>query len=109
MELQTAAVAMHRTHRADNNASALYQAARKMGFRLNVTNNALCDAVAQLGDVTELWEVKNGRAAKYTPLQARMREAGWQIRTIRTVDDLLQARSEMVRNASAIQRNRLGD
>lgn len=100
---------MIRRHRTDGNAAEIYREARRLGFRLNVVNNALCDTVAQLCGLTELWEVKNGRAASYTALQKKMREAGWVIRTIRSIDDLLQARAEMTRAGAAVQKSRLGD
>ena len=94
-------------HRADANAPELYQEARKMGFKLYVNNDALCDTIAQLCGITELWEVKQ-KAGKFTPLQEKMREAGWIIRTVRSVDDLVLARSEMTRNAAAMQKARMG-
>ena len=98
-----------RARRVDLNSTDLYQAARKMGFKVYVRNDALGDADVQLAGLHEVWEFKNGAKARFTDLQKKMREAGWQIRTIRTVDDLLQARSEMTRAASAIQRTKLGD
>lgn len=98
-----------RARKVDQNSTDLYQAARKMGFKVYVRNDALGDADVQLAGLHEVWEVKNGSKAKFTETQKRMRDAGWRIRTVRTVDDLVLARSEMTRDASAIQRTKLGD
>lgn len=97
-----------RARRVDQNSTDLYQAARKMGFKVYVRNDALGDADVQLAGLHEVWEFKNGAKARFTDLQARMRQAGWRIRTVRTVDDVIAARSEMTRAAAAISKERMG-
>ena len=98
-----------RARKVDANSQDLYLAAREMGFKVYIRNDALCDADVQLCGITELWEVKNGKKGRFTDLQKKMRQAGWVIRTVRSVDDLVLARAEMTRNASAIQRTKIGD
>lgn len=79
---------MRRAARTDANLTEIMKAARKMGFRVFVCNDQLCDLIAQKHGVTELWEVKQAKG-RFTKLQKEMREAGWQIRTVRSIDDLL--------------------
>lgn len=77
---------MTRARRTDNNLGAIVKALRKMGWRVYVNNNALCDLVIQRGTKTLLVEVKDKRGT-FTPAQKKMREQGWEIRTIRTIED----------------------
>lgn len=80
--------------RTDGNLTAIVKAARKMGFLVYIANDDLCDAIAQLMDKIELWEIKT-ETGKFTDLQNKHRAAGWRIRTIRSVDDVLLARNEI--------------
>lgn len=97
-----------RARKVDANSKNLLSFARELGFKVFVRNDTLADADVQLAGVHEVWEVKDKRG-RFTDLQKRMREAGWNIRTVKTTDDVIQARAEMTRNASAIQRSKLGD
>ena len=94
-----------RARRTDSNLTAIAEIARRVGFRVNIRNDDLCDIDAQLGSVTELWECKTyelgkrGKplAARYTDRQKRLRAEGWVIHTVRTADDVLAARERMMR------------
>lgn len=87
-----------RARRTDGNLSELVGAARAAGFLVYVTNDALCDLTVQFrgkhGTHSEIWECKN-KDGKFTPRQEELRAAGWQIRTVRTIDDVIQARKEL--------------
>lgn len=98
---------MRRAARVDDNLASIVKAARKMGFRIYVRNDVLADVDAQIGEVHEAWECK-GIKGKFTDQQKRLRAEGWRIRTVRSVDDVMLARSQMMQAASAIQRARLG-
>lgn len=82
-----------RARRVDENLGNLVAVARAIGLKVHVTN-ADWDATVQLGDKTELWEVKTP-TGRPTKLQARMKEQGWRIRTVRTEADVLRAKAEM--------------
>ena len=94
----------------DQNLPEIAKKAREAGLRVNIRNDDLADLDVQDQDgfVTEIWECKNGDGG-FTKRQIKMRKLGWKIRTVRTEADVLQARSEMTRAASAIQRTKLGD
>jgi hypothetical protein len=81
--------------RRDANEPALVAAARKIGLKVFYTNE-LGDLIVQFGKVTELWEVKT-ETGKLTDTQCRLRQAGLKARTVRTVDDVLQAKREMLK------------
>jgi hypothetical protein len=83
--------------RRDSNEPALVEAARAIGLKVFYTSE-LGDLLVQFGSVTELWEVKT-ETGKLTETQARMRQAGLRARLVRTVDDVLNARREMVGRA----------
>lgn len=83
-----------RARKIDGNARSLIEAAERMGFKVHPTNGDW-DLTAQIGDCTELWECKNGRG-RVTERQARLKEKGFLIWTVRTVDDLLSARARML-------------
>lgn len=82
-----------RARRTDDNLGNIVSVARAIGFKVHVTNGDW-DATVQLGNVTELWECKNGRG-RVTATQKRLREQGWNIRTVRTDADVLRAKAEM--------------
>jgi hypothetical protein len=97
-----------RARKVDANSKNLLSVARQLGLRVFVNNDALCDAIVQApGGHTELWEVKD-KKGRFTDLQKRMREAGWHIRTVKTVDDVVLARSEMTRAGAEQQKARMG-
>jgi len=84
--------------RVDGNLSVIIKLARKLGFLVNVRNDQLADLDVQLpaaGYAHEPWEVKD-RKGRYTDGQKRLREQGWKIRTVRTEDDVIAARAEMI-------------
>lgn len=83
--------------RRDGNEGEIASAARRIGLKLFRTNE-LGDWVVQFGDRTEIWEVKNGEAAKLTDAQCRLRQAGLKAWIIRTVDDVLEARKRFIRH-----------
>lgn len=86
---------MRRAARVDENLGEIVQAARDFGFLVFVNNNSLCDIVAQWKDGrTFLWEIKTD-SGTFTDGQKRLHKAGWQIRTIRSVDDVRLARNEL--------------
>ncbi len=84
-----------RARKIDSVTTSLAEAAEKMGFLVHRTNGAwdLTACLVQNGTV-ELWECKTGKG-RVTERQAKLRKAGWPIRTVRTVDDLLLARECM--------------
>lgn len=86
---------MRRAARRDANEPALVDAARKIGLKVFYTNE-LGDLIVQFGKVTEIWEVKT-EIGKLTDTQCRMRQAGLRARIVRTVDDVLQAKREMMK------------
>ena len=96
-----------RARKVDGNLQQIVKVARAMGFRVYVRNDSLADLDVQLaGGVHEIWECKNGKG-RMTKKQESMRAAGWNIRTIRTVQDIEIARAEMMRDAGARQRAKL--
>ena len=96
-----------RAKRVDSNLTEIVTAARKLGLRVNVTNDTLTDLTVQLGGgVTELWEVK-GKNGRLTPRQKKLRGDGWCIRLITSVDDVFQAKLTMSCDLAAITTARL--
>lgn len=95
-----------RARKVDGNSKNLLTFAREIGFKVFVRNDPLGDADVQYAGVHEVWEVKD-KKGRFTDLQLKMRAAGWVIRTVKTIEDVVLARAEMTRNASAIQRARL--
>jgi hypothetical protein len=85
---------MRRAARRDANEPALVAAARAIGIKVFYTNE-LGDLIVQLGKVTELWEVKT-ETGTLTKMQCLLRQQGLKARTVRTVDDVLHARNEML-------------
>lgn len=77
-----------RARKVDAGLTEIVKAYRKMGWRVYVCNDALCDIIIQRGSKTELIEVKEKRGS-FTDLQKLMRIRGWQIRTVRSVEDIL--------------------
>jgi len=85
---------MRYAKRRDANEPDIVAAARRCGLKVFYTSE-LGDLLVQFGNVTELWEVKT-EAGKLTSAQCRLRQAGLKARLIRTIDDVLAARSEMM-------------
>ena len=85
---------MGRARRTDSNLTAIVKAARAAGFLVYVRNDELADLDVQYLRYSELWEVKTA-TGKYKPSQLKHRAEGWLIRTVRTVEDVLQARREI--------------
>lgn len=96
---------MRRAARRDSNEPELVAAARKMGMKVFYTSE-LGDLLVQYCGLTELWECKTA-TGKLTETQCLRRQQGLQARTVRSVDDVILARAEMTRSASAIQRGRM--
>ena len=83
-------------NRRDDNEPDIVSAARRIGFKVFYTSE-LGDLVVQLGDRTELWEVKNEEGKnRLTAAQCKLRQAGLKAHTIRTVDDVLAARRRFI-------------
>lgn len=80
--------------RRDANESDIVAAARRCGLKVFYTSE-LGDLIVQFGNVTELWEVKTEKG-KLTTTQCRMRQAGLKARLVRTVDDVLAAKREIL-------------
>ena len=96
-----------RAKRVDSNLTEIVTAARKLGLRVNVTNDTLTDLTVQLGGgVTELWEVK-GKNGRLTPRQKKLRGDGWCIRLIVSVDDVIAAAKTMRSDLEAIRKARV--
>lgn len=91
---------MRYARRTDGNFSEIVGAARAAGFLVHCTN-ADWDATVQLGGRVELWECKDGEKSpsrrRFTEVQQAMRDAGWHIRTVLTIDDVLNARKELLK------------
>jgi len=85
---------MRYAKRRDANEPDIVDAARRCGLKVFYTSE-LGDLLVQFGNVTELWEVKT-ESGKLTSTQCRLRQAGLKARLIRTVDDVLAARCEMI-------------
>jgi len=94
-----------RAKRVDSNLTDIVTAARKVGLRVFVRNDSLGDVDVQCGLLHEVWEVKakNGRLTK---LQQQFRFEGWQIRLVRTVEDVVKARREMAWFAETLLRTK---
>lgn len=86
---------MRRAARRDANEPTLVEAARAIGLKVFYTNE-LGDAVVQFGNVTEIWEFK-GAAGKLTDAQCKLRQAGLKARTVRTLDDVMAAKREILK------------
>lgn len=86
---------MRRAARTDENLMPIVKAARDLGFLVHVTNNDLCDAIVQFRGVTELWEIKSEKGT-FTDLQKLNRAKGWRIRTVRSIENVVKARKEML-------------
>jgi len=86
---------MRRAARRDANEPELVGAARAIGLKVFYISE-LGDLIVQFGSRTELWEVKTA-TGKLTETQARMRQAGLRARLVRSVEDVLQAKREMLR------------
>jgi hypothetical protein len=86
---------MRRAARRDTNEPAIVAAARAIGLKVFYTSE-LGDLLVQFGNVTELWEVKT-ESGKLTDTQCRMRQAGLKARTVRAIEDVLQAKREMMK------------
>lgn len=86
---------MRRAARTDKNLMPIVEAARDLGYLVHVANSELCDAIVQFRHVTELWEIKTEKGT-FTDLQKKRRAEGWRIRTIRSVDDVIKARKEIL-------------
>ena len=93
--------------RRDANEPELVAAARKMGMKVFYTNE-LGDLLVQYAGLTSLWEIKTS-TGKLTDAQCRRKQQGLEARIIRNLDDVILARSEMTRDAGAIQRTKMGD
>jgi hypothetical protein len=105
---------MRRAARTDANHRAIVKAAEQAGLRVydtSMVGNGFPDLVAQYGSVTELWEVKNGAKPpskrRYTPAQEKSRTSGLMARLVLTEADVMQARSTMVADMTAINKSRL--
>ena len=87
---------MRRAGRRDANEPEIVDAAWRCGFIVFKTSE-LGDLLVQRGTTrSEVWEVK-GKLGRLTPAQKRNRERGLKARTVRTVDDVLQARKEWLK------------
>lgn len=79
---------MSYARRTDASLTAIVKAFRQLGWRVYVCNDSLCDLVIQKGHTrTELIEVKTPNGT-FTDMQKRRRADGWQIRTVRSLDDV---------------------
>ena len=78
----------------DANLGELVKAARAFGMTVHVTN-ADWDLTVQYAGKTELWECKNGKG-RVTEVQQKLKDQGWTIRTVRNVQDVLNARKAMM-------------
>lgn len=90
---------MRRARKVDANLSAIVEIARKVGFLVHVTN-ADWDATVQFHGLVEMWECKAdkklyGKNAQ-TKTQKKLKDLGWKIRTVRTAEDVMKARAEML-------------
>lgn len=83
--------------RRDSNEPELVREARRIGLKVFYLRE-LGDVLVQFGGVTELWECKT-ESGKLTDLQCKLRQQGLKARLVRSVDDVLQARKEMVARA----------
>ena len=92
--------------KVDSNLSDIVAAARKLGLRVNVRNDDLADLDVQFGGHHEVWEVKGARG-RLTKRQKKLRAAGWCIRLITCVDDVLAAKRTLLADAEAIRKARL--
>ena len=87
---------MRRAARRDTNEPAIVEAARAIGLKVFYTSE-LGDLIVQFGNRTELWEVKT-ETGKLTTTQLRMRQAGLKARTVRTIEDVMQAKKEILQS-----------
>lgn len=85
---------MRRAARRDGNEPGIVDTARRIGLKVFYTSE-LGDLIVQHGDRTELWEVKT-ETGKLTDAQCRMRQQGLKAWTIRSVDDVLEARKRFI-------------
>lgn len=83
-----------RARRVDQNLSSIVEAARKAGFLVYIRND-VWDLDVTLNNRTEIWEVKRPKGT-HTEAQERLLKAGWPVHTIRTVDDVLEARNRFL-------------
>ena len=88
---------MRRAARRDANEPGLVAAARAIGLKVFYISE-LGDLIVQFGSRTELWEVKTA-TGKLTQTQLRLRQAGLRARVVRSVEDVLQAKREMLGRA----------
>ena len=99
--------------RTDANQKLIVDAARRAGLRVydtSMVGKGFGDLVVQYGRITECWEVKDPAKPpsqrKFTQAQTRSRELGLFARLVLTLDDVLQARKEMIANATVIENSR---
>lgn len=85
-----------RARKVDRNLGEIVDAARRVGFLVYIRNDVLGDLDVQLAKVHEVWECKTPKG-KFTQTQQKYREAGWVIRTIRSVEDVINARRELAK------------
>ena len=85
---------MRRAARRDANEPEIVSAARRVGLKVFHTNE-LGDLIVQFGKITELWEIKT-KTGKLTVAQCRRKQEGLNARIVRTVDDVLNAKREML-------------
>ena len=97
-----------RARKVDANLKSIVDAARKFGLLVNVRNDDCADLDVQVrgSNVAEIWEVK-ATGGRYTKRQKKLRAAGWCIRLIRSVDDVLEAKRTLLADADAIRKARL--
>ena len=97
-----------RARKVDANLKSIVDAARKLGLMVNVRNDDCADLDVQVrgSNVAEIWEVK-ASGGRYTKRQKKLRAAGWCIRLITCVVDVLAAKQTMLADAEAMRKARL--
>lgn len=88
-----------RARKTDQNAKAIYDLARKVGFLVNIRNDTLGDLDVQYRGRHEVWECKSyelgkkGKPlkARFTDLQLKHMKEGWIIWTVRTAEDVMSS------------------
>lgn len=80
--------------RRDVNDGIIVDAARQVGFKVFRTSE-LGDCLVQYGGLCELWEIKSVEG-KLTKAQLLRKQAGLKARIVRTVDDVLLAKRQMI-------------
>ena len=84
-----------RARKVDANLFEIVCVARRMGFLVNIRNDDFADLDVQFRGIHEAWECKSSKG-RPTKRQMALAEKGWKIRTVRSVDDVISARKQLV-------------